>query len=163
MIKIIALRGKHNAEEMMGSQLNKVTFIGSFQQNAVLQRPLIGSRIAAGFPSPAQDYIEENLDLNEYLIAHPSATYFVRVEGLSMVGAGIFSGDILIVDRSLEPAHKKIVIAIVDGELTVKRLWQENNKWYLMPENPDFPMTEITRDMEFTIWGVVVYALHKTG
>lgn len=147
----------------MQSQLDKVSFIGSFQQNTALQRPLIGCVIPAGFPSPAQDYIEENLDLNEYLIAHPSATYFVRVEGFSMVGAGIFPNDILIVDRSLEAVHKKIVIAIVDGELTVKRLWQEKNKWYLMPENPDFPMVEITQDMEFTIWGVVVYALHKTG
>jgi DNA polymerase V len=147
----------------MRPQIDKVTFIGGFQQNTVLQRPLIGSVIPAGFPSPAQDYIEENLDLNEYLIAHPSATYFVRVEGFSMEGAGIFPGDVLIVDRSLEPAHKKIVIAIVDGELTVKRLWQKKNKWFLMPENPDFPMTEITKDMEFTIWGVVVYALHKTS
>jgi len=147
----------------MSLLMDKVAFIGSFQQNTALQRPLIGSRIAAGFPSPAQDYIEDNLDLNEFLVAHPSATYFVRVEGLSMVNAGIFPDDILIVDRSLEAVHKKIVIAIVDGELTVKRLWEEKNKWYLMPENPDFPMTEITKDMEFTIWGVVVYALHKTS
>jgi DNA polymerase V len=147
----------------MRFQTDKVIFLGKFQQDTALQRPLIGSSIPAGFPSPAQDYIEETLDLNEFLVAHPSATYFVRVEGFSMIGAGIFPGDILIVDRSLEPAHKKIVIAIVDGELTVKRLWQEKNKWYLMPENSDFPMTEITKDMEFVIWGVVVYSLHKTG
>ena len=110
----------------MQSQLDKVSFIGSFQQNTALQRPLIGSRIAAGFPSPAQDYIEENLDLNEYLIAHPSATYFVRVEGLSMINAGIFPGDILIVDRSLEPTHKKIVIAIYYGRHFSRRRCKSN-------------------------------------
>ena len=147
----------------MNLQMDKVSFIGSFEAHTALLRPLIGSVVPAGFPSPAQDYIEENLDLNEFLIAHPSATYFVRVEGFSMVDAGIFPGDILIVDRSLEPVHKKIVIAIVDGDLTVKRLWQEKNKWFLMPENSDFPMTEVTKDMEFTIWGVVVYSLHKTN
>ncbi len=149
-------------ENLRKFQTDRVVFSGKFRQNTSLLRPLLGSRVPAGFPSPAQDYIEETLDLNEFLVAHPSATFFVRVEGFSMVNAGIFPGDILIVDRSLEPAHKKIVIAIVDGELTVKRLWQEKNKWYLMPENPEFPLVEITRDMEFIIWGVVVYALHKT-
>jgi DNA polymerase V len=143
-------------------QADRAVFIGQFQQNTILQRPLIGGRISAGFPSPAQDYIEETLDLNEFLITHPSATFFLRVEGFSMINAGIFPGDILIVDRSLEAAHKKIVIAIVDGEMTVKRLWREKDKWYLMPENPEFPMVEITSDMEFIIWGVVVYSLHKT-
>ncbi|MCF7793364.1 MAG: translesion error-prone DNA polymerase V autoproteolytic subunit [Candidatus Cloacimonetes bacterium] len=146
----------------MNFQTDRIIFLSRFQQNTTLLRPLLGNRIPAGFPSPAQDYIEDTLDLNEFLVAHPSATYFVRVDGFSMTGAGIFSGDILIVDRSLEPAHKKIVIAIVDGELTVKRLWQEKNKWYLMPENSDYPKVEITKDMEFVIWGVVVYSLHKT-
>ena len=96
-----------------------------------LPRPLLGNEVSAGFPSPAQDYIEENLDLNEYLIAHPSATYFVKVAGYSMVDAGIYPEDILIVDRAIEPAHKKIVIAIVDGELTVKRLYKKSGKWQL--------------------------------
>lgn len=146
----------------MNMQTDRVIFLGGFRPQTALRRPLLGSIIPAGFPSPAQDYIEESLDLNELLVAHPSATYFMRVEGFSMTGAGIFPGDILIVDRALEPTHKRIVIAIVDGELTVKRLWLEKNKWYLMPENPDFPMIEITKDMEFTIWGVVIYSLHKT-
>ncbi len=146
----------------MNVENDHITVLGGFEQRKALQRPLLGSRIPAGFPSPAQDYIEDRLDLNEFLVAHPSATFFVRVEGFSMINAGIFPGDILIVDRSLEPAHKKIVIAIVDGELTVKRLWQEKQKWYLMPENPEFPLIEITKNMEFMVWGVVVYALHKT-
>ena len=126
-----------------------------------MKRPLIGTDVPAGFPSPAQDYIEENLDLNEFLIEHPTATYFVKVEGYSMIDAGIHPGDILIVDRSLEPLHKKIVIAIVDGELTVKRLLSEKKKWYLAPDNPEFESIEITGDMSFKIWGVVTYAIHK--
>lgn len=132
-----------------------------FQPLITLKCPLIGTQISAGFPSPAQDYIEENLDLNEYLIEHPMATYFVKVEGYSMINAGIYPGDILIVDRSLEPAHKKIVIAIVDGELTVKRLLSEKEKWYLAPDNPEFEPIEINEDMNFKIWGVVTYAIHK--
>ena len=126
-----------------------------------LSRPLLGNEVPAGFPSPAQDYIEENLDLNEYLISHPSATYFVKVEGYSMVDAGIYPGDILIVDRAVEPAHKKIVIAIVDGELTVKRLYKKGGKWFLTPENPEFESLEITRDINFHVWGVVIYSIHK--
>ncbi len=133
-----------------------------FRNIRSLKRPLIGTDVPAGFPSPAQDYIEEYLDLNEHLISHPSATYFVKVEGYSMINAGIHPGDILIVDKAVEPIHKKIVIAIVDGELTVKRLLSEKGKWYLMPENPEFPMVEITGDMDFIIWGVVTYSLHKT-
>jgi len=148
-------------ENIMSVYVDKVTIIGSFQQNIALQCPLIGTQIPAGFPSPAQDYIEENLDLNEYLIEHPMATYFVKVEGYSMINAGIYPGDILIVDRSLEPAHKKIIIAIVDGELTVKRLHEIEGKWFLEPENPEFESIEITGDMSFKIWGVVTYAIHK--
>ena len=132
-----------------------------FRNIRSLKRPLIGTDVPAGFPSPAQDYIEENLDLNEFLIEHPMATYFVKVEGYSMINAGIYPGDILIVDRALEPAHKKIVIAIVDGELTVKRLREIKGKWFLEPENLEFESIEITGDMSFNIWGVVTYAIHK--
>ena len=126
-----------------------------------LPRPLLGNEVPAGFPSPAQDYIEENLDLNEHLISHPSATYFVKVEGYSMIEAGIYPEDILIVDRAVEATHKKIVIAIVDGELTVKRLYKKGGKWFLAPENPEFESLEITRDRNFHIWGVVIYSIHK--
>jgi DNA polymerase V len=138
-----------------------ISTIYRYSGETEMERPLIGSEIAAGFPSPAQDYIEETLDLNKHLISHPMATYFVKVEGYSMVNAGIYPGDILIVDRSLEPAHKKIVIAVVDGELTVKRLFREKGKWFLAPENPEFEPLEITDDMSFKIWGVVTYAIHK--
>lgn len=124
-------------------------------------RPLIGSRIPAGFPSPAQDYVEACLDLNEHLISHPNSTFFVRVDGMSMINAGIHPDDILIVDRSLEPVHNKIVIAVVEGELTVKRLVIEKGVYFLFPENPDFPCIEIKPDSDFTIWGVVTYVIHK--
>jgi len=131
------------------------------ESSSYLSRPLLGNNISAGFPSPAQDYIEDTLDLNNYLIAHPSATYFVKVEGYSMVHAGIYPDDILIVDRAVEATHKKVVIAIVDGELTVKRLFKKNGKWFLTPENPEFKPLEITRDINFNIWGVVIYSIHK--
>jgi DNA polymerase V len=132
-----------------------------FEAKTKLQRPLIGSRIPAGFPSPAQDYVEACLDLNEYLISHPNATFFVRVDGMSMINAGIHPDDILIVDRSLEPVHNRIVIAVVEGELTVKRLVIERGIYFLYPENPDFPIIEITENSDFTIWGVVTYVIHK--
>ncbi len=124
--------------------------------------PLLGASLPAGFPSPADDYIETSLDVNELLIAHPSATFFVRVDGDSMINAGINSGDILIVDRSLSPANNRIVVAALDGYLTVKRLRIENGKWVLQPENPSYPVIEITEDSDFFIWGVVSWVLHRT-
>ena len=132
-----------------------------FEKRTKLKRILVGANISAGFPSPAQDYIEGSLDLNEFLIHHPAATFFVRVDGVSMINAGIHPDDILIVDRALEPSNNKIIIAVVDGELTVKRLKIENNIWSLLPENPQFPSIEITEDMDFHVWGVVTYAIHK--
>jgi len=124
-------------------------------------RPLMSSKIPAGFPSPAQDYIEGKLDLNEYLIVHPASTFFVRVDGYSMQGAGIMPDDILIVDRALEATNNHIVIAIVDGELTVKRLKIKEKKYYLVPENDEFEPILIQEGMDFIIWGVVTYVIHK--
>ncbi len=123
--------------------------------------PLYSARVAAGFPSPADDYIEGKLDLNEHLVKHPAATFFVRVEGDSMIGAGIHSGDILVVDRSLKPCHGKIVIAVLDGELTVKRLEQRKGILRLLPENKSYPIVEITDAMDFMIWGVVTNVIHS--
>ena len=122
--------------------------------------PIFTEQVAAGFPSPADDYLEGNLDLNKYLIKHPVATYFVRVTGDSMIGAGIHSGDILIVDRSLEPSNRKVVIAVVDGELTVKRLIRKNGKVILMPENDKYKPIEIKDETNLEIWGVVTTVLH---
>ena len=119
------------------------------------------SAVEAGFPSPAEDYVEGSLDLNEHLIKHPAATFFVRVSGYSMINAGIFPGDILIVDRSLEAADKKIVIAVLNGELTVKRLRYQGGVPSLEPENDNYNTITISEDMSFEIWGVVTNVIHK--
>lgn len=124
--------------------------------------PLYSSHVQAGFPSPADDYIECNLDLNHHLIQHPAATFFVRATGDSMIQAGIQSGDMLIVDRSLEPAHGKIVIAAIDGELTVKRLSCKEGQVQLVAENPNYPPLDITAAQELVIWGVVTHVIHET-
>ena len=126
-----------------------------------VRRPLFLVRIAAGFPSPADDYIEKNLDLNEHLIKHPSATFFVKVEGDSMINAGIHNGDILIVDRSLEVSDGKIIIAVINGELTVKRMYREKGKLFLVPENDNFKPLRVTEEMDFQVWGVVTSVIHR--
>ncbi len=122
---------------------------------------LAGSAVAAGFPSPANEYLDRPLDLNEYLVTQPVATFFVRVEGDSMQGAGIFSGDLLVVDRSAPPLDGKIVIAFIDGEFTVKRLEKKGKKLRLLPENPRFSPIEITGEMEMVVWGVVTGVVRK--
>lgn len=120
----------------------------------------MASQVMAGFPSPAEDFLECGLDLNDYLIKHPAATFFVRVEGDSMVGAGIHTGDILIVDRSLEPRHNSVVIAVIDGDFTVKKLKKEKGKIFLMPENENYSPIELS-DQELIIWGVVTNVIHE--
>jgi DNA polymerase V len=132
-----------------------------FEQRSRVELPLYLAAVQAGFPSPADDFIDKTLDLNEYLIRHPAATFFVRVAGESMLGAGMHPGDILVVDRAIEPAGNRIVIAAVGGELTVKRIRAERGRLYLAPENPDYPAIEITEDTDFEIWGVVVSVIHK--
>jgi DNA polymerase V len=126
-----------------------------------LKLDLYTGTISAGFPSPAEDYLDKKLDLNEYLIRNPSATFFVRVNGNSMINAGIHNGDILIVDRSLEPADGRIVIGVINGEFTVKRINKRGKKLFLEPENEAFKPIEITEDTDFKTWGVVVYTIHK--
>ncbi|MBU4009750.1 MAG: translesion error-prone DNA polymerase V autoproteolytic subunit [Proteobacteria bacterium] len=124
------------------------------------ERPLFMVPVTAGFPSPADDYIEGKLDLNKYLIKHPAATFFVKVAGDSMIDAGIHPGDILIVDRAIAPADKKVVIAVIEGELTVKRIRMIKGKIYLMPENENYKPIEIEKEMKFDIWGVVTNVIH---
>jgi DNA polymerase V len=117
--------------------------------------------VHAGFPSPADDFLEGHLDLNEYLINHPAATYYVRVKGESMINAGIHDGDLLIVDRSLEPRDNKVVIAVVDGQLTVKRLKKlKNQQFVLVAENPDFPAIAVNEENNISIWGIVTNVIH---
>lgn len=123
--------------------------------------PLLLSPVRSGFPSPADDYIEKRLDLNEQLIDHPSATFFVKVKGDSMINAGIFSGDMLIVDRYKEATNNKIIVAAFNGEFTVKRLRKYFGKITLMPENPNYQPIEITDTTDFEVWGVVVHVIHS--
>jgi DNA polymerase V len=123
--------------------------------------PFYGASVAAGFPSPADDYVEKRLDLNELLINKPASTFFVRAQGESMLGAGIHSGDVLVVDRSLNPSVGKIVVCALDGELTVKRLRSKEGKLVLAPENPEFPDIPLNEGAEMVIWGVVTSVIHN--
>jgi DNA polymerase V len=128
----------------------------------ILRLPLYASKVAAGFPSPADDHMEAQLDLNEYLIKNPASTFYVRVEGNSMLGAGIHPDDLLVVDLSLPPRDGNVVIAIVNGEFTVKRLQVAKNKEIsLHPENENYPVITIKEGMEFRIWGVVTNVIHS--
>jgi DNA polymerase V len=122
--------------------------------------PLFSGKVAAGFPSPADDYIEKTLDLNELLVQKPAATFFVRAQGDSMLGAGIHSNDILVVDRSLEPISGKIVICALNDELTVKRLQNYNGMIVLAAENPDYADILVTAETDLVIWGVVTNVIH---
>jgi DNA polymerase V len=124
-------------------------------------RPLFLVPVSAGFPSPAEDYIEGRLDLNKHLIKHPAATFFVRVAGDSMTGAGIHPGDILVVDRSLEPRDTNVVIAVLEGELTIKRISRRDGGLYLVPDNTLYQPLEIIEGMEFEVWGVVTSVIHS--
>lgn len=124
------------------------------------QLPLYSNKVSAGFPSPADDHIETQLDLNEYLIKHPASTFLVRVSGESMKNAGIFPGDILVVDRSLTPSDGRIVIVALDGELTVKRLKITVNRVVLLPDNPDYAPIEVRELQELNLWGVVTNVIH---
>lgn len=128
-----------------------------------MELPLFEEKVPAGFPSPAEGYLEKRLDLNDLMIKHPAATYFLRVEGHSMIGAQIGSGDILVVDRSEPPTPGKIVVAIVNGEFTVKRFLKEGNRLILKPENAKYPKIVIEEGCDFQIFGVVTYVIHKTN
>ncbi len=141
-------------------QKNVKLTIYKFAPEWNIKLPLLHERVPAGFPSLAQDYLENKLDLNEYLIKHPAATYFIRVEGSSMIDAGIKSGDMLIVDRAIEPRDGSIVVAAINGEFTVKRVKNRVGSLYLVSENPSFAPIRITEDMDFEIWGVVTHAIH---
>jgi len=146
----------------MGSGV-KVVNIWRFEGRTHLEVPLFTAGVSAGFPSPADDFVDRSLDLNEYLIKHPAATFFVRVDGNSMIGSGIHPGDILIVDKALEPHDGSIVIAVVNGEFTVKRFKRERGRCWLVPENPAYAPIEIAGDMQLEIWGVVTYVIHKAA
>lgn len=174
-----------------------ITDIFEYQAQFRFTLPLFTTPVAAGFPSPGDDFIDVKLDLNEYMVKHPAATFFVRVSGDSMTGSGIFDGDILVIDRSLEPRDGPIIIAALNGELTVKRIRLNVNSKYeyrntkqyqnlndlsvaknnneepnnktreqsktimLCSENPKYQPIIVTEDMEFSVWGVVTFVVHR--
>ena len=125
--------------------------------------PIFLDSVSAGFPSPATDYMENKLDLNEYLIKHPAATFIVKAKGPSMIDAGILSGDLLIVDRSIDPKSNDIVIASIFGDLTVKKLQKKEKLLFLLSANSDYPSIEVKEEMECFVWGVVTYIIHESN
>ena len=123
--------------------------------------PLLNDSVSAGFPSPADDYTEENVDLNEHLISNPFSTFFLRVKGESMINAGIKDKDLKKVDKSLTARPGNIIIAMIDGEFTIKRLSIKNNELYLKAENHNYPDFKFKNHIDLQIWGVVIYSIHR--
>ena len=122
--------------------------------------PMYGSTVSCGFTSPAEDHVESQLSLDEYLVPNPNATFFVRASGDSMTGAGIYDGDLLIIDRSIEVKNNHVVLAILDTEFTIKRFIKNNDKVFLKAENPSFDDIPIHPDQHLMVWGVVVHVIH---
>lgn len=139
--------------------MSNPTYIHSDRRGRYLVVPFYGEKVAAGFPSPAEDWLEDVLSLDDLLIRKPAATFLLRVNGTSMIAAGINHDAILIVDRSIEPQPGHVVVAAVDGDFTVKRLANLGNKLSLVPENPEFPAIHLTEDS--VIWGVVTAAINQ--
>jgi DNA polymerase V len=128
---------------------------------AICATPMFVSRVSAGFPSPATDYMQDGLDLNEYLVQHKAASFIFEVKGDSMKNAGIMDGDKVVVDRSIEARHGKIVIAVVESEFTIKRLYRRGGRVELRPENPAYNAIVFEPDAQLEIWGVVVGAVRR--
>jgi DNA polymerase V len=126
-----------------------------------LELPLAATGISAGFPSPAEDHLELKLDLNRALVRHPNATFYGRVKGSSMIDAGIEEGDILVIDKSLDPKEGDVAVCFLDGEFTVKRISRREDGLYLMPANEEFSPIRIAEESEFRVWGIVTYVIHK--
>jgi DNA polymerase V len=127
----------------------------------ILQLPFAKGGISAGFPSPADDFLDAGIDLNKELVKNPSATFYGKVRGHSMKDLGIHDGDLLIIDRSIEAHNGKIAVCFVDGEFTVKQIQLSKNSCWLMPANKDFKPIQITSDNDFQIWGVVIHVIKK--
>ena len=152
------LAEKRKAEPTWPSHLIPVKLA---ENPPIFKVPLFNHTIQAGFPSPADDYVAESLDLNEHLMPRKEACYLLRVSGESMIGANIHDGDLLVVDRSLTPANGKVVIAILDGQFTVKTLEKKRGKIRLLPANPAFEPIELKDEQELQIWGVVTRVIHS--
>ncbi|MCC7444197.1 MAG: translesion error-prone DNA polymerase V autoproteolytic subunit [Saprospiraceae bacterium] len=133
--------------------------IFSADTESALALPYVEEGISAGFPSPALDFVDLSIDLNRHLIKHPSATFYGRVKGDSLINAGISNGDLLIIDRSIEPANGKIAVCYIDGEFTAKRIQISRNEVWLIPENEAYQPIRVTEDNDFMIWGIVTHVI----
>lgn len=156
--RLLKLKKTHGFEQLYRKDISAIF---RRKASAPLPIPLFQCRIQAGFPSPGDDFKEGALDLNEHLIAHKAATFFVRVTGDSMIGVGIFPGDLLIVDRSLTPISGKVVIAVLNGEMTVKRFEKRKNGILLCAENKSYGDIKVGDEDDFSIWGVVTNVIHS--
>ena len=134
--------------------------IYSFNNEKSSDIGLYATSINAGFPSPAEDHVDISLNLNDYLVKHPSSTFYIYVKGHSMIGSGIYDGDLMVVDRSLEAKSNSVVVAVIDGEFTVKKIYKKNNQIYLLPDNKNYNPIHIKEDMDFQIWGIVTHSIH---
>ena len=139
----------------------KLKFLKPKEGNSIGQW-LVEQEISAGFPSPADDFKEVRISLDNELVKNKEATFYAKVSGDSMVGAGLDDGDLLVIDRSLSPENGKIAICFIDGDFTVKRIKKEKGKFYLMPENKKYKPIVLSEDNELIIWGVVEYVIKKT-
>lgn len=127
--------------------------------NSSLKLPYIPQGVSAGFPSPADDFLDLSIDLNKEFIKNPSSTFYARVNGESMKDAGINHGDLLIIDKSLNPIDGKIAVCYIDGEFTVKRIKKDQSSFWLMPENKKYQPIQVTEDNDFIVWGMVVHVI----
>jgi len=134
---------------------NNLTFYNAFVGSEI-EMPLVSSKVSAGFPSPADDFLDLNIDLNKHLIKNQYTTFYVTVSGNSMTDVGINDGDLLIVDKSLEPTNNKIAVCFIDGEFTVKRIKVEIDCVWLVAENPNYKPIKVTDENELVIWGIVI-------
>jgi len=141
-------------------KMNAITIHPVFPETS-LPLPVAGTGISAGFPSPADEYMEAGIDLNIELIRNPDATFFGRVKGYSMKEAGISDGDVLVIDKSLEPKNGSIAVCFLDGEFTVKRILKERDALFLLPANNEFKPIRITEENDFMVWGIVTYVIKK--
>lgn len=139
---------------------NSLTFFTP-KSTDVLGALFVDTGISAGFPSPAEDFKEQRLSLDKELVKNKEATFYARVSGQSMIGAGLDDNDLLVIDRSLEPSNNKIAVCFLDGEFTVKRLRVDRDGMWLQPENPNYPIIKITDDNDFVIWGIVTNVIKK--
>lgn len=140
-----------------------ITSLTPLAEKSAFRTPLAGSLIKAGFPSPADDYLEPSIDLNKELVRHPASTFFGRASGESMNGAGIDDGDILIIDKSLEPYDGAAAVCFLDGNFTLKFIRKKGSQIWLIPANPQFSPIKVTADNDFLIWGIVTYVIKKAA